>query len=271
MSVDRGDVTGEAEDLPEHVAANRAAWDSFAHEYVAAGEREWACAPGAETWGLFGIPESQLRMLPDDLAGQDAVELGCGTGYVSAWMTRRGARVQAIDNSPRQLETAARLQAEHGVRFPLLLGNAERTPYPDASFDFAISEYGAVLWADPAAWVPEAARILRPGGRLHVLTNHVLAHLTTPDDPAASDAPVQERLLRPQFGMGRTTWEGETTVEFHPTHGDWIRLFIANGFEVTELLEPQVPEGSSTRYAWMPYEWARRWPCEEIWKVRKRA
>ena len=270
MFDDRGDAAGqaEAEDLPEHVAANRAAWDSFAHEYVAAGEREWARAPGEETWGLFGVPESDLLMLPDDLAGKDAVELGCGTGYVSAWMTRRGARVKAIDNSPRQLETAARLQAEHGVTFPLHLGNAERTPFPDASFDFAISEYGAVLWADPEAWVPEAARILRPGGRLHVLTNHVVAYLASPDDP---DAPVEERLLRPQFGMGRMVWAGETSVEFHPTHGDWIRLFNSSGFEVTELLEPQVPEGSSTSYAWMPYKWARRWPCEEIWKVRKRA
>jgi len=168
------------------------------------------------------------------------------------------------------LETARTLQGEFGIEFPLHLGNAEATPFPDASFDFAISEYGAVLWADPEAWVPEADRILRPGGRLHVLTNHVLSALTSPDDPDAPDAPVEERLLRPQFGMGRTVWAGETTVEFHPTHGDWIRLFTANGFEVIELLEPQVPEGSSTSYAWMPYDWARRWPCEEIWKVRKR-
>ena len=70
--------------------------------------------------------------------------------------------------------------------------------------------------------------------------------------------------------MGRTIWAGETSVEFHPTHGDWIRLFTEHGFEITELLEPQVPEGTSTTYPWMTYEWARRWPCEEIWKVRKR-
>ncbi len=261
-----GNDSVDAEDLPEHVAANRAAWDGFAHEYVAAGEREWARAPGEETWGLFGIPEAQLGMLPDDLAGLDAIELGCGTGYVSAWMARRGARVVGVDNSPRQLETAARLQQEHAISFPLHLGNAERMPFADASFDFAISEYGAVLWADPEAWIPEAARILRPGGRLHVLTNHVLTYLASPDDP---DAPVEDRLLRPQFGMGRTSWAGETSIEFHPTHGDWIRLFTANGFAIRELLEPQAPEGLSTTYAWMTYAWARRWPCEEIWKVRK--
>ena len=63
------------------------------------------------------------------------------------------------------------LQAEFGIEFPLHLGNAEATPFPDASFDFAISEYGAAIWCDPYKWIPEAARLLRPGGRLHFLGN----------------------------------------------------------------------------------------------------
>jgi SAM-dependent methyltransferase len=255
-------------ELPEHVAANRAAWDSYAAEYVGPAERAWAQQPGEETWGLFGIPEAQVGMLDMELDGRDAIELGCGTAYVSAWMARRGARPVGIDNSPRQLDTARRMQLEHELEFPLLLGNAEEVPYPDASFDVAISEYGAVLWADPERWIPEAARLLRPGGRLHVLTNSVLAFLASPDDP---DAAVEERLLRPQFPMGRTTWDDDGSVEFHLSHGDWIRLFTANGFEILELVEPQVPEGATTHYGWMPYEWARRWPCEDVWKVRKRA
>lgn len=264
-------MTGRSgeEALPEHVAANRVAWDGYARDYVAAGERAWRLMPGEETWGLFGVPESVARMLPDDLAGRDAIELGCGTAYVSAWMARRGARVVGVDNSPKQLETAARLQREHALDFPLILGNAERVPFADASFDFAISEYGAALWADPAAWIPEAARLLRPGGRLVFLTNHVLSYLCSPD---LETEPVADRLLRPMFGMGRTVWpDADGAVEFHPTHGDWIRLLVANGFEVEDLVEAQAPEGSSTSYQWMPYDWARQWPCEEIWKVRRQA
>ena len=84
-------------------------------------------------------------MLPDDPAGQDVIELGCGTAYVSSWIARRGARVVAIDNSAQQLATARRLQHEHGLDFPLIHGNAESVPHPTASFDFAISEYGACL------------------------------------------------------------------------------------------------------------------------------
>ncbi len=226
--------------LPEHVAANRAFWDGYAPQWVEPGERNWRIQPGEETWGVFGFPEAELRMLPEDLEGHDVIELGCGTGYISAWMARRGAHVVAIDNSAKQLETAARLQREHGLDFPLVHGNAERVPYPDASFDFAISEYGAVLWADPEAWIPEAARLLRPGGRLHVLTNSVIYMLAAPDD---EDEPPGDRLLRPQFALGRMTWPGDDSVEFHPTHGDWIRRFIASGFEILELLEPQTKPG----------------------------
>ncbi len=257
------------EELPGHVAANRALWDVEAADYVEAGERAWRRLPGEETWGIYGIPEAELRMLPDDLEGLDAIELGCGTGYVSAWLARRGARPVGVDNSAKQLETASRLQREHGIEFPLIHGNAERVPMADGSFDFAISEYGAVLWADPDAWVAEAARLLRPGGRLHVLTNHHLTLLATAGD-AGEDDPLEERLARPFFAPARVEWDGGTSVEFHPTHGAWIRLFRNAGFEILELLEPQIPEGATTRYPWAPYEWGRRWPLEEVWKVRKR-
>jgi SAM-dependent methyltransferase len=148
------------DDLPEHARRNRAAWDSYAADYVAPGERNWAA--DEPSWGIWGIPESEVGMLPAELDGKDAIELGCGTAYVSAWLARRGARVTGIDNSPAQLETARRLQREHGLDFPLLLGDAEAVPLPDASFDFAISEYGASIWADPYRWIPEAARCFVP-------------------------------------------------------------------------------------------------------------
>jgi ubiquinone/menaquinone biosynthesis C-methylase UbiE len=55
-----------------------------------------------------------------------------------------------MDNSEEQLKTARALQAEHGLEFRLIHGNAEAVPLPDASFDLAISEYGVSIWADPS-------------------------------------------------------------------------------------------------------------------------
>ena len=140
----------------------------------------WAQADIA--WGVWQVPESQVRALPTSVAGLDVVELGCGTAYVSAWLARRGARPVGVDPTPAQLATARRCQQESGLAFPLVEAPAEQVPLPDATFDLAVSEYGASIWADPYRWIPEAARILRPGGCLVFLGNSTLMTLTSPDD-----------------------------------------------------------------------------------------
>jgi len=252
-------------DLPEHVRRNRAKWDELAPAYAASGERGWA--ENKPAWRIFQVPEDELHLLPGDLAGKNAIELGCGTAYVSSWMARRGARVTGIDNSDQQLETARRLSRTHGLALDLIHGNAEAVPRPDASFDFAISEYGACLWADPERWVPEAARLLRPGGQLVFLTNAFLLSLCVPEDENEAAGPM---LLRPEFGMGRTEWPGDPGVEFHLSHGDWIRLLRRAGFEIEDLIAVRAPADAVTRYAFVTHEWARQWPCEEVWKVRKK-
>ncbi len=253
-------------DLPEHVARNRASWDASAPEWVAPARRDWA--RDEPWWGIFTVAESALHVLPDDLEGLDTVELGCGTGYVSSWLARRGARCVGIDNSERQLDTARAMQAEFGIDFELVHGNAETTPFEDASFDFAISEYGASIWCDPYEWIPEAARLLRPGGRLVFLVNTPLSIMCAPDD---ENIPAREQLLRPYFGMHRVEWPDDDSVEFHLPHGELIALLRRCGFEIEQLLEVRPPADATTRFAHATVEWARRWPYEEVWKVRKRS
>lgn len=124
-------------DLPEYAAENRRYWDANADDWVAMGERAWAA--GEPSWGIWSVPEADVEMLPANMTGLDAVELGCGTAYVTAWMARRGATVTAIDNSEAQLATARRLATEHGIDATFVHGNAEAVPFPDGSFDFAIN------------------------------------------------------------------------------------------------------------------------------------
>jgi SAM-dependent methyltransferase len=260
---------GVDQSLPEHVRANREAWDRYAVEFVESGRRDWGRTEPA--WGIWSIPESELLLLPDELDGKDTVELGCGTAYVSAWLARRGARPVGIDNSPAQLETARAFQREFGLEFPLHLGNAEATPFESGSFDFAVSEYGAALWCDPYVWVPEAARLLRPSGRLMFLTNSSLVQLTIPEREA--DGPVGTTLLRPYFGMHRTQWPDDTAVEFHLPHGEWIRVLRSAGFEIERLVEIQAPADGvmDERWSIATAEWANKWPSEEAWIARKRS
>ena len=252
-------------DIFDHVARNRAAWDVWSAEYEGPGHRAWA--QPEPSWGIWGVPESDVGML-SIVDGLDAIELGCGTAYVSAWLARGGARPVGIDNSSAQLHNARRFQEEFDLAFPLLQADAERLPFADASFDLAISEYGACLWADPYRWVPEAARVLRPDGRLVFLVNGTILMLCAPDD---EDEPPTDRLLRDYFGIHRFEWPDDPSTEFHLGYGDWIRVLRANGFEIEDLIEVRPPEGASSRYPWADPGWARRWPTEEIWKARKRA
>jgi SAM-dependent methyltransferase len=248
----------------DDLARNIELWTGANAEYTGrAAHVAWA--QSEITWGIWHIPESDLGIL-GDVAGLDVVELGCGTAYLSAWLARRGARPVGVDPTPAQLETARAMQRQFEIHFPLHEAAAEDVPLPDASFDLAISEYGASIWADPDLWIAEAARLLRPGGRLLFLCNSTLVILCAPDE-----GPAREHLLRPQFGMRRFQWP-HGGVEYHLSHGEWIRLLRSNGFEVLELVELQAPPGAADHpvYDFVTADWGRRWPAEEIWVARKR-
>ena len=137
------------------------------------------------------------------------------------------------------------MMAKSGIEFPLVEAPGEAVPLPDQSFDLAVSEYGASLWADPynGCRKPPAAAAGRAGSS------------SSPTRPSCSSrAPdtrmhmVGRELLRNMFGMYRMQWEGATGIEYHLAHGDWIKLLRANGFEIEALheLRPQ-PEAPSIR------------------------
>ena len=246
---------------------NVEAWTRANADYTDA-RAEAAWAKHEVDWGVWHVPESELHALPD-VRGKDVVELGCGTGYLGAWLKKLGAaRVVGVDPTPAQLETARRCNESFGLGLEFVEAFAEDVPLPDAAFDLAVSEYGASIWADPGRWIPEAARLLRPGGELVFLRNSTLAILCSPDE----DLPTTETLERPQFGMYRFQWPGEG-VEYHLPHGEWIRLLRENGFEILDLIEIQAPADAETheRYDYVTAEWARKWPAEEIWVARKDA
>ena len=249
------------EELPDHARRNREVWDSYlSAEFSARARRQWAADPH---WGIWAVPQTDLAVLPPELAGKDVIELGCGTAYVCAWVARAGGRPVGIDNSERQLAAAQAMQDEFDIRFPLLHGNAEQVPYPDASFDVAISEHGAAAWCDPYRWIPEAARLLRPGGELIFIRNSDLLTLCAPDA-----GPAGNTLRRTQFGLSRVDDSGGA-VTFHLPHGPLIRLLRECGFVVEDLLEIQPGPDASTEFDYVALDWARSWPSEEVWKARK--
>jgi SAM-dependent methyltransferase len=252
--------------LSEDARRNREVWTKANAEYTDKRASEtWG--KGEPTWGTYGVPEAELNVL-GDVASKDVIELGCGTAYFSAWLAQLGARPVGLDVTPAQLETAQRMMGETGIAFPLVEASAEAVPLASESFDLALSEYGASIWCDPTRWLPEAHRLLRPGGELVFLCNSPLAIICMPDEGR-----IEERLVRSQFDLGRMQWPGEDEgVEYHLAHGEMLSLLRDTGFEVEGLWELRAPEAATDHeyYAFVPAAWARRWPAEEIWKARKR-
>jgi SAM-dependent methyltransferase len=247
-----------------HLAANVGYWSSRTTDELDLARRRWADTEPC--WGIYNIPESVARVLPADVTGLRVAELGCGTGYVSAWLSRAGARPVAIDPTPSQLGIARRMQDETGLRFPLIRAAGEHVPLASASVDLVISEYGAAIWADPHLWIAEAARILRPGGELVFLGNSTLLILCAPE---VDTEPVPPMLNRPLRGMYSVSWPDDPTVEFHLSAGDWIRLLRRNGLEILDLIELYASDDETRTRMAIPPTWAQRWPVEEVWRVRR--
>ena len=248
----------------DSVAANVAQWTLTNAEFTdAAAETWWRNAE--IKWGVFGIADEWLG----DVTGLDVVELGCGTAQCAARLARAGARPVGVDPTPAQLATARRMMQSTGIEFPLVEAPGESVPLPDDSFDLAISDYGASLWGDPRKWIAEAARLLRPGGRLLFLTTSSLAHLCTPEE---DEMPIENVLVRPQFAAWEVEWPGYQGVEYHLSHGDWIRVLTENGFVLDALHELQPgPDAQTHEYYYViPVEWARRWPGEDLWEAHRR-
>jgi arsenite methyltransferase len=133
------------------------------------------------------------------VAGERVLDLGSGSGmdvFAAAVQVGPTGCVVGVDITPEQLAKAERLRREHHVTFRH--ARIEELPFDDASFDVVISNGVVNLSADKLAVFAEAARVLRPAGRLalaDIVTEHPIAATTAaqPDLWAACIAGASQR------------------------------------------------------------------------------
>lgn len=245
-----------------HARANLAEWERTASSY----ERRHGTALAREdgrAWGMFRLPERSLRLL-GDVAGRRALELGCGAASWSIALARRGARVVGLDFSRARLRQAVVAAGRVRARVDLVRAEAEHIPLRDGEFDLVISDYGATTFTDPRRTIPEVARLLRAGG-IFVFA-HASPFRSIAEHPVSGK--LRRTLVRDYFGL--RILRMPKSVEFQLPYSGWIRLFAANGLVVLELVEPRAPRAWQTSYLSVSNQtWARHWPAECIWKLRK--
>jgi SAM-dependent methyltransferase len=130
-----------------------------------------------EGWSLFAplelfttIPPAKLVRFARVAPGETVLDVGCGTGVVAVTAARLGARVRGLDLTSVLLEQARQNAAIAGVEVELTEGDAEALPYPDASFDVVVSQFGHMFAPRPNVAIAQMLRVLKPGGRIAFAT-----------------------------------------------------------------------------------------------------
>jgi SAM-dependent methyltransferase len=173
-----------------------------------------------------------------------------------------GARAVGFDLSDRQL-AHARAQSP-GTS--LVQGDAESLPFRGETFDVVFCDHGAMVFASPHATIAESSRVLRPGGLLAFCMSSPVRNMCL--DPATDT--VTPRLVTNYFALSARD-DGQS-VDYQLPYGEWIRLFRRHDLIVEDLVELQAPAHATTTYSdFAPAEWARKWPAEHIWKLRRGA
>ena len=228
-------------DERESRMANGPDWDRYADEYQAT-HGDFLGDVGF-VWGPEGLTETEAGVL-GPVEGRDVLEVGSGAGQCSRWIRAQGGRAIGLDLSARQLQHGRRLDDETGIAVPSVLGTATALPFRDETFDIAFSSFGALQFvSDIEVAVAETARVLRPGGRFAFSITHP-TRWSFPDDPGEGGLTATQSYwdrtpyVEVDDASGRVAY-----VEHHRTLGDWVALLAGTGFVITDLLEPEWPEG----------------------------
>lgn len=129
--------------------------EDFGHSIATAGERA--------AWDRI------LGLIAPAGTAREALDIGCGTGFLCLELAALGHRVTGVDLAPAMLAAAQKKAAGQGRAIRFDQADAENLPFPAHSFDLAVSRH--VLWTlpHPEAAIAEWIRVLRPGGRLAVI------------------------------------------------------------------------------------------------------
>ncbi|MGH2681564.1 MAG: class I SAM-dependent methyltransferase [Actinomycetota bacterium] len=252
----------------DHVRKNREHWEREATEYQRRNRSQlnrW----DRLGWGVFDASEDEINAL-GDVDGLRALELGCGAGQFGIRVAMRGAALTGLDFSMAQLRHAPANFEETGVRFPLVQGNGERLPFRDEEFDLVFCDHGVMGFADPALTVPEVARVLRRGGRF--VFNGTTPWIWVAWGDQEEELPATREMRMDYFEMRSVEQEDPSwrTTEFQLPYGEWIRLFRSSSLAIEDLIELRPSADATSTYDdYAPVEWARAFPAEQIWKVRK--
>jgi ubiquinone/menaquinone biosynthesis C-methylase UbiE len=211
---------------------------------------------GAPDWGIgayeafastLEAPAEHLVRIAAPMAGERAIDLGCGSGNATLPLAAAGVQVTAIDPSLRLLGIATERTREAGYRITSAVARAEALPLPDGDADLIVSNFGVIFANDPPAAFAEVTRVLARGGRF----------VFTAWQPAGPIAEVAQLMRRATVGenaeagpspMPRAGEPGVTVVWHDP---ETFKHLVPGGLDVISVHESAADFTAESAEAWV--------------------
>lgn len=173
--------------------------------------------------------------------GSKVLDVACGTGNLALPAARLGADVTGVDIAPNLVEQARANAAREGLSARFDEGDAEALPYADASFDAAVTMYGAMFAPRPELVAAELKRVTKPGGRIAMgnwtpagfigqMFKVVGAHVPPPAGMASPILWGVDEKVRERFGDGVS--KIETTLRYVPFNFPFSPAEVVEHFRV---------------------------------------
>jgi 2-polyprenyl-3-methyl-5-hydroxy-6-metoxy-1,4-benzoquinol methylase len=211
------------------------AWDRNAEKVAAHSER-------------YGDRNKEILLTPrvlgwlGEISGLEALDAGCGEGFLSRLLAERGARVTAIDYSQKMLEIARqRTPAELKIHYRHL--NLEKIdPIGDANFDLIVSLLTLQDVPDYRAVLRELYRVLKPGGRFYLAFSHPCfssdGGWVRDDQGQKLHWKTDRYFLEREIEMRLDPNSDDNPIGFHRTLSSYYRAIREAGFIIQDLIEP---------------------------------
>jgi 2-polyprenyl-3-methyl-5-hydroxy-6-metoxy-1,4-benzoquinol methylase len=175
-------------------------------------------------------------------AGLDILDAGCGEGYLSRILAKKGANATGIDSSTKLIEAARSQNLADVPSVSFDIGSVDDLPYPDSAFDLVVCNHLVNDLFDPRKPISEFARVLRSSGRLIILMLHPCFYNKHAERDQATNGMIASsyfdiRSVEQTFQVGGLTSPAANIAWFRPLEF-YTEELRKSGFAITSLTEP---------------------------------